>query len=422
MTERGKLDTEPYKGVRDFYPEDWAQLTGIFSTARNVLELWGYEEYNASPMERSELYLSKGNEEIINEQTYTFTDRGGRSVTLRPEMTPTLARMIAGKRRELAFPLRWFSIGSRFRYERPQKGRLREFYQIDVDLVGLPAGEADREIVTVASRIMKAFGAKREEYVIRINSRKLLSCAALAAGLDPEAMRAYTRLLDKKEKMPPAEWEAAARALSQKDPLDEIESATNEGVRREKDRILAFVEALHEEGIGNALFDPALVRGFDYYTDLVFEVFDTDPANPRALFGGGRYDELVALFGGDPLPAVGFAVGDVSFADFLETHGYLPRRSSSPEIYIGTEKDGVRAAETFADELRMKGVRAFTNLRDKALGDQAKEAEKRGIRYFLAYGKDEAGGKAPALKDLPQFETTTLVDAAAVALWIAKNR
>src|SRR5665213_1683249 len=151
MIEREELSPEPYKGVRDFYPADWATLAGIFTKIRSVLELSGYEEYNASPLERAELYESKGNQEIVNEQTYTFLDRGERRVTLRPEMTPTLARMVAAKRRELSYPLRWYSIGNRFRYERPQKGRLREFYQADVDLVGLPEGEADVEVVALAS-------------------------------------------------------------------------------------------------------------------------------------------------------------------------------------------------------------------------------------------------------------------------------
>ena len=166
------LSTDPYKGVRDFYPADWAKMQVLFTRVRDVLQSWGYEEYNASPLERSELYESKTSEEIVNEQTYTFTDRGERSVTLRPEMTPTLARMVAAKRRELALPLRWFSIPNVFRYERPQKGRLREHYQVNVDLVGLPQGEADVEIVVLASELLKAFGAQEKDFIIRWKSRE----------------------------------------------------------------------------------------------------------------------------------------------------------------------------------------------------------------------------------------------------------
>src|SRR3989338_7309216 len=165
------LSTEPYKGVRDFYPTDWARLQTIFTRIRETLALWGYEEYNASPLERAELYGAKTSEEIVSEQTYTFTDRGDRRVTLRPEMTPTLARMVAAKRREMPFPLRWFSIPNIFRYERPQKGRLREHYQLNVDLVGIASSEVDIEIVKIASEIVRAFGAKERDFIIRVNSR-----------------------------------------------------------------------------------------------------------------------------------------------------------------------------------------------------------------------------------------------------------
>src|SRR3989344_5318390 len=159
-----QFSTDPYKGVRDFYPTDWAHMEAMFARIRSTLTLWGYEEYNASPLERAELYEAKTSEEIVNEQTYTFTDGGDRSVTLSPEMTPTFARMAAGKRREFPFRLRWFSIGNRFRYERPQKARLREFYQADIDLVGLTEGEADIEIVRIVSELFKAFGAKENDF------------------------------------------------------------------------------------------------------------------------------------------------------------------------------------------------------------------------------------------------------------------
>ncbi|MDB5195065.1 MAG: hisS, partial [Parcubacteria group bacterium] len=159
MAEKEALSTESYKGVRDFYPDDWAQMQAMFDVIRAKLVSYGYEEYNASPLEPAELYESKTSEEIVSEQTFTFTDRGDRRVTLRPEMTPTLARMVAGKKRELVFPVRWFNIGNRFRYERPQKGRMREFYQVDVDLIGIPDMKADGEIIVLASEILKAFGA-----------------------------------------------------------------------------------------------------------------------------------------------------------------------------------------------------------------------------------------------------------------------
>lgn len=396
-----KVSTESYKGVRDFYPADWARLSAVFEQSRTVLRSRGYEEYQASPLEHSELYESKGNEEIINEQTFSFEDRGGRRVTLRPEMTPTLARMVAGKRRELAFPLRWFSIGNRFRYERPQKGRLREFFQTDVDLIGLPEGEADLEIVSLASEILKSFGAKDSDFSIRINSRKLLRLASEAVGLpEGETARTYWQLIDRKAKMSKEDFETARKEFAS-DPLAEIERAVEGPVADEKKNILSLVEELKKRGITNASFDTDIVRGFDYYTGIVFEVNDTSPENPRALFGGGRYDGLVSLFGGEPLPAVGFAFGDVTMLDFLETHNLLPESQTAPEVYIGTPSaEDRKGAQEFASALRAKGVRTFVNLTEKKMGDQIKDAARRFIPYFLAYGKDEAKSKKVRVKQL----------------------
>jgi len=390
------LSTDPYKGVRDFYPADWARLSAMFARIRETLAKWGYEEYNASPLERAELYEAKTSEEIVNEQTYTFTDRGDRRVTLRPEMTPTLARMVAGKRRELAMPLRWFSIGNRFRYERPQKGRLREFYQTDVDLIGLPDGEADIEIVKLASEILKAFGATEKDFVIRINSRALLNTACAAAGLSGDAIRQYLRLLDKRSKMTPEAFEAARESISTKDPISLIEPRAME----------SFIDELKKRGVNNAVFDTTVTRGFDYYTGMVFEVFDTNTANPRAMFGGGRYDGLMTLFSGEQTPAVGFAIGEVTLGNFLETHGLEPDAvAQATQLYLGTPATGdIPAAQAFADTLREAGTRVFVNLTDKALGDQIKDAVKRSIPFFVAYGADEVKNQTVRLKTLVTSE------------------
>jgi histidyl-tRNA synthetase len=409
------LSTEPYKGVRDFYPSDWARLQAMFTRIRETLLLWGYEEYNASPLERAELYEAKTSEEIVNEQTYTFTDRGDRKVTLRPEMTPTLARMVAGKRRELPLPLRWFSIGNRFRYERPQKGRLREFYQTDVDVVGLPEGEVDVEVVRLASEILKRFGATEKDFTIRINSRPLLNSACEAVGLTGSAVQNYLRFLDRKAKMTPEEFITATGLSSNQDPLSAIENPDAfPTVALEKKKLLDRINALNALGVTNAVFDPHITRGFDYYTGMVFEVFDTNPENARSLFGGGRYDGLVALFGGDPVPAIGFGMGDVTLADFLETHGLaLGDATSVPELYIGTPAiEDIPVAQAFAQTLRSEGVRVFVNLTTKGLGDQIKDAVKRGIPHFLAYGSQERTGGSVRIKTLSSGEEATVVTSA----------
>lgn len=400
MTEREPLSTEPYKGVRDFYPGDWATLSRVFGIIRERLSLWGYEEYNASPLERAELYENKTSEEIVKEQTYTFTDRGDRRVTLRPEMTPTLARMVAGKRRELVFPLRWYSIPNCFRYERPQRGRLREHFQLNVDLVGLPEGEADVEIVNIASSLLRAFGATPEQFTIRVNSRKLLDAACTACGLDKEASRKYLRLLDKKDKMEKKEFEAAVAEITPNDPLVLIDKK-DASVKDTLNDVAGTLDALKERGVMNVVFDPTVTRGFDYYTGLVFEVYDTSDENNRALFGGGRYDELVAAYGGDPIPAIGFGMGDVTLVDFLETHKLLPTASSSPLIYIGTPTPSdMPDAQLFARDLRTRGVRVFVNLTGKTLGDQVKDADRRGIPHFAAYGAEERDSGIVKVKTL----------------------
>ena len=279
------VSVEFYKGVRDFYPEDMRAENYIFSVWRKIAEEFHYEEYSASLLEYADLYKSKGNEEIINEQTYSFTDRGGREVTLRPEMTPTLSRMIAARRKSLKFPLRWYSIPNVFRYERPQRGRRRGHWQLNGDLVGLADIEAEVEIISLAHAIMKAFGAKDEDFSIRINSRAAL------AGVDKAALREW----DKKGKP-----EGIAVSIT-----PAIEN---------------LLGGLTARDITNAVFDPNIVRGFDYYTGMVFEAFDTNLENRRSLFGGGRYDNLLEIFGVEPVPCVGFGMGDITIRDFLETH------------------------------------------------------------------------------------------------------
>lgn len=402
MQNKDALSTESYKGVRDFYPEDWAQLQTMFDIIRTKLKSYGYEEYNASPLEPAELYESKTSEEIVNEQTFTFTDRGDRRVTLRPEMTPTLARMVAAKKRELVFPVRWFNIGNRFRYERPQKGRLREFFQVDVDLVGIADTKADGEVIVLASELLKAFGAYDGDFTIRINSRALLNAATEALGYSEEETKNYLALLDRKAKMRGEEFETA-RAPFRKDGKDALELIEDGGAGEELTKLQGLIAAFAARGMNNVVFDPTIVRGFQYYTGTVFEIYDTNPENPRALFGGGRYDNLLSLFGGDSIPAMGFAFGDVTLLDFLRTHGYAPKASAAPMLFVGTPSESdIASAQEFADDLRKEGLSVLVNVLDKPLGDQVKEAVRRGIPYFIAYGATEVDTGMVKLKTLAE--------------------
>ena len=340
LGEKKALSTEPYKGVRDFYPEDMAVQNYIFGVWKKVAEEFGYQEYASSLLEPAELYRTKGNDEIVNEQMFTFTDRGEREVALRPEMTPSLARMVAARLKSLKFPLRWYTIANCFRYERPQRGRRREHWQLNADVMGIGGVEAEVEIISLAHAIMKAFGAKDEDFEIRVNNRQLLiEWFSKKYGItDENSLTQVMRTLDRKAKITEAEF---------KNELTPILQDKYEAFRKELDLdIDSFVQMLNAEKQHSTLiklkselenkenpikiiFDKTIARGFDYYTGMVFEVFDTHAENRRSLFGGGRYDNLLEMFGVDPVPTVGVGMGDITIRDFLETHK-LPTTVSSP--------------------------------------------------------------------------------------------
>jgi histidyl-tRNA synthetase len=395
MAKSDKLPTESYKGVRDFYPEEQAFLNYFFATCRGVVEKAGYVEYHASVLEPAELYKAKGaeNEEMVSEQTYTFTDRGGREVTLRPEMTPTVARMVAAKRREMGFPLRLYSIPNVFRYERPQRGRLREHWQLNVDLFGSRSLYADAEIVGVAYGIMKAFGAEESDFVIKINSREHLNDIAEKSGLDEAKKTKLFALLDRKEKI---SKEAFGESLAELGVSPEAITTTDAPAEIQK-MIGEFAVA----GIGNIVFDPFIVRGFNYYTGMVFEVFDTHRENNRALFGGGRYDNLTALFDDEPLPGVGFGMGDVTMRDFLAVRGLLPPYEPSTKVYVAiTSPELAGQVQALAGFLREQGVNVAVDFGEKKLGDQIKAADKHKIPFVLVVGPDELASGRFTVKEL----------------------
>ncbi|HEY5383536.1 MAG TPA: histidine--tRNA ligase, partial [Candidatus Paceibacterota bacterium] len=381
---RDKLGTEPYKGVRDFYPEDQAFLNYFKKTASDVVERAGYVEYHASILEPAELYKSKGaqNEEMINEQTYTFVDRGGREVTLRPEMTPTVARMVAAKRRELGFPLRLYSIPNVFRYERPQRGRLREHWQLNVDLFGSASLYADAEVIGVAYGVMKAFGASDSDFIIKISSHVWLEELAAELALSQENAAILRHLLDAKDKMPAGDFIKGLEDIGV--PSDVI---THAAPPPDIERLLAEFAAA---GINNIVFDPSIVRGFDYYTGIVFEVFDTNPDNNRSLFGGGRYDHLTELFDDEPITGVGFGMGDATIHNFLEVRGLLPKYAPPTQLYIAVTSPELAArAQMLAGELRQAGINVAIDFGDKKLGEQIKTAAKHKIPYLVVVGEDE---------------------------------
>lgn len=409
------LSTQPYKGARDFYPEDMRIEKFITAGMRRVAERFGYEEYDAPILEPIELYMAKSGDELVNEQTYVFQDRGGRTVTLRPEMTPSVSRMVAGKRQELAYPLRWYSVPNLWRYERPQRGRLREHYQLNVDIFGVMGLDAEAEIIQVADGVLREFGATHDLYTIKLNSRKLMTYI-MREYLELSELQTHTlfRLIDRKAKMPADEFAAEVSAVftptqreagssekllqlletRQFEQLPELIRAQPPAERLRQ--LMAILEASH---ITNYAYDITLMRGLDYYSDIVFEVFDNDPENNRSMFGGGRYDGLVGLFGVEPVPTVGFGMGDVTLRNFLETHKLIPQLRSETDVYVIFVGDVAARGMTVVKELRDMGVNVALGT-DAKLDKQIKAASKKGIHYVMFIGEKELNDEQYTLRNL----------------------
>ncbi len=401
------LSTDPYKGVRDFYPEDMAIQRYIFDTWSKTAEQFGFERYDASVLEPSELYKSKGaeNEEMVNEQTYTFIDRGDREVTLRPEMTPTVARMVSGRRRELSFPVRWYSIPNLFRYERTQRGRLREHWQLNCDMFGANDFTADVEVIALAYQLLINFGATPEMFEIRINDRQLMTRLYRAIGVDDALVPAITRLNDRRRKISADEYRAGLVEILGNETLAEEVILILDQTDEQTDVVVGLAEL----GITNVVFDKSLARGFDYYTGTIFEIFDTDPENNRSMLGGGRYDNLTGLFGGEPIGGVGFGMGDVTMRNFLESHQLLQDqvpRSVATVLVAPTDATANLAAQKIAHQLRIAtGLSVATDISTKKIGKKISDAAERGNVYLIVVGENEIRDARYTLKHLESGAT-----------------
>lgn len=415
------LSQTPYKGTRDFYPEDLRARDYIFKVWENVVKKYGYEKYDAPLIEPIELYQAKTSEEIVSEQTFFFTDRGGRQVTIRPEMTPTVSRMVAARRQDFAYPLRLYSIPNLWRYERPQRGRLREHWQLNVDLFGIDNATADHEVISVADSIMQKFGAKRSMYDIKVNSRELVTYLFKDyLKLDQATATTIIRLIDKKDKMDYAKFVAFVSAsitptqreqhktdekilalLNIKDINDLPKEAK---VQPSAVRLLEIIETLQAQGVSNVKFDITLMRGFDYYTDVIFEIFDTHPENNRSLFGGGRYDGLVGAFGVEPLPTVGFGMGDVAMKIFLESHKLLPELPTNVHVTMVLIGDIYAKALPLITKLRAEGVHLSVDSSDRKLDKKLKNVNKSGVKYAIIMGDGELANESITLKDMQTGE------------------
>lgn len=418
-----KLSTQPYKGTRDFYPREMRLRNWFFGVIRNVLETSAFDEYNGPMLESLELYAAKSGEEIANEQTYNFTDRGERRLAIRPEMTPTVARMVAGKMGELNFPLKWFSIPNMYRYERPQRGRLREFWQINVDIFGCDTFEADLECIVSAINILRAYGADQSMFTVHINNRRFFNDVISAiAGTDTEGSRKVSKVIDRKNKIPREAYEKELLELGlDEDQIERIDALYKMDVMEAtaicpesqgSQELRQLFDALEKTGLlPYCTFDFGIIRGLDYYTGTVFEVFDNAPENNRAMFGGGRYDNLVGLFVKNAkISGVGYGMGDVTLENFLFTHNLVPASFGSGVKVLVTRFDDVPYEHYVAtvEALRAAGIVSSIYLGTKKFGKQIDFAVKDGYSHIIVMGGDELARGVVKLKNLTTREEEEL--------------
>ena len=395
--------TSSLPGFRDFYPADLALRSHIFRTWRKVARRYGFVEYDGPPLETLELYTRKSGEEIVG-QLYRFTDQGGREIALRPEMTPTFARMVAARAGGLPKPIKWFSIPQLFRYERPQRGRLREHFQLNLDIVGETSVASDVEVVAAAIDVLRGFGLGPEDVVARYSDRALVSAVLARLGVDEAAQPAAFAALDKADRES-ADWvierlveagievDAAERVLAATAwSLDEVREALAEdpGVRARLDRLDRFASLLASAGLGEFVeFDLRLVRGLAYYTGLVFEVWDRRGAF-RAICGGGRYDNLLEDLGGPAMPALGFGMGDVVLAELLRDRDMVPHSEDAlDDFVIHVSEEQLPIALEIVRSLREAGRRVGFDYRSRSVGRQFKVANQARADRAIVVGPEE---------------------------------
>ena len=408
-------------GFREFYPEDLARRNHHFRLWRQTANSFAFSEYDAPVLEPLELYKAKSGDEIEG-QLFSFTDKGGREVALRPEMTPTVCRLIGARANALKRPIKWFSIGEFYRYERMQKGRGRCFFQFNADVFGEPGPEAEIELIALLVQCFCAFGLTEQDFYVRLSDRNLWFFYLEALGFDEPRARGILGAIDKYEKLGDDAFKEFTAsfgplddalkgkilsflAIKSLDGLEQAVAAISGGEKlgtrlNDWKKLLAALDAM---GLSQFVaVDLGVVRGLAYYTGFVFEAFDRK-GELRALAGGGRYDDLVEKLGGPALPAVGFAIGDMTFGLLLEQRGLVPPFVQAADVYcvIGGEKERLAA---FRDihALRAAGFRVEYPLKEVGFGKQFKAAAESGAKLALIYGGDELAKGVVKIRDLTQ--------------------
>lgn len=415
------LSKKPYKGTRDLFPRDKRRQQYIFDVMRKTALEFSYEPYDGPLLEETELYRAKSGEELINDQIYSFTDRGEREVAIRPEMTPTVARMVAQVHREIPKPIRWFSIPNLMRYEKPQRGRLREHWQFNVDCFGAPGILGEVEIIQVVIRLFNNYGANETNFGVNLNDRRFVDQVFknLLGLADEECYKLY-KVVDRAKKVPAEaldkmiveilggdKVEVFKKYLALTSFQDLFAFASEQSIEAELEEFKNFYNKLETLDLLKYVdYDPTIVRGLDYYTGIVFEAFDKHPDNRRALCGGGAYANLLQIFNEQPLQGVGFGLGDVTLADFLEVHELFPDLDNPDNDLLITYQDESCEDASFklASELRAAGLKVevyFGKAKPKKLFTFA---EKRGHKNMSFMGTNELDNSEVQIKNLTNKE------------------
>jgi histidyl-tRNA synthetase len=415
------LSKLPYKGTKDMYPEDMLSRNYIFDIWSRVAKRFGYEEYDTPLIEDANMYRVKSGDEIANTQLYSFTDKGGREIALRPEMTPSLARLVAQKRNVLALPVRWFNIGRYYRYEKPQKGRTREFFQLNIDILGVPTIEAEIEIIQYVMEVMKEFKAPKDTFELKINNRYLLDYLfEEILKISDQQKPLLSKAIDNYLKLESKDFEEYVKELGlSTEQTEKLLNYLNWSIAdleelKERSRgakeLVELFEKAKNLNIQNIKFSPYIVRGLQYYTGTVIEMFDVgSKENPRALFGGGRYDNLLEIFDEKSIPAFGLGWGDVTTFDYLKTYNLLPNLKSEALLFVTLMDDSLyEQSMKVANYLREKGVNTVTQLTPSKLSKQLASASKRSIPWVVIVGQEEVESGKVILKNMFNSEQISI--------------
>lgn len=414
--ENNILSKQPYKGTSDWYPKDMFLRNYLFDIWTQTAKRYGYEEYDSAQLEEASLYKVKSGEELGGNQLYNFTDKGGREIALRPEMTPSLARMIASKKNELQFPLRWFNIGRYFRYEKPQKGRKREFFQLNIDVLGIQDITAEIEIIQFTLDVMKKLKAPQNSFEIKVSNRYLLEYLLNTLQISGDTRDKVARALDNYLKIPSNEFKEYLKELELTDAqvskvieytqwsIKDLEKIKEDSIGASQ--LIDLFSKLNELSISNVVFAPYIVRGLAYYTGTVIELYDIGQEDlPRAMFGGGRYDNLLEIFQEEKIPAFGLGWGDVTTFDFLKRYNLIPNYQNDIKVFVCLMDNSLYVqTNKIASYLRENNINTLMQITPVKLSKQLQFANNKNIPWVVILGEDELKKGVIQLKDMKTGE------------------